>query len=235
VASRGTEHDGVVLAVGAVVLVGVLLMGAWVAHADAVSSITPPHVKVARSGTGPDGSSLAATTATTTPASVQAPASNDGDLSQTLTASVRPGFLTINPTAGSVRPWADSVTFSHDGNGHGGPYRGTLPPVRVADARGSLDGWDATVSLQGIDGLSASQLAGALLCINPRRPAIVAGNPGEVRSAKNSCGGVGEPVSVLFAPPGGGGGTFTDTASLKLRFPGGAANPVSATLVVAVH
>ena len=248
-ASRGTEHDALVLAVGALVLVGVLFMGAWVAHADAVATTTRPHVKVVRSGTGPDGSSPAATTATTTPASVQSPASDDGGLSQSSTVAILPGSLTIRPAAGSdsptagsvrllagsVRRLADSVTFSHDGTGPSGPYRGTLPLVRVADGRGSLIGWDASISLQAVGGLSAAQLAGAQLCVDPDRPTIVAGNPAEVRGAKNSCGGFREPVLVLFAPPGGGGGTFTDTASLKLRVPGGAATPVSATLIITVH
>jgi hypothetical protein len=230
VASRGTEHDGLVLAVGAVVLVGVLLMGAWVAHAEAISSSTPPHVKVAwsGSGSGPDGgSSPAASPSTSAPA--QASASNDGGLSQTLAVPVLPGSLTISPTA-------DSVTFSPQGNGQGGAYLGTLPLVRVVDARGSLVGWDASVSLQGVDELSASQLASAQLCVNPDAPTTVAGNPGEVRAATQSCGGVGGPVSVFFAPASGGGGTFTDTAALTLRIPaGGAPNPMTATLAITIH
>jgi hypothetical protein len=243
VASRGTEHDGLVLAVGALVLVGILLMGAWIAHADAIASSAPPHVKVAPSGTGPDGSSPAATTTTTTPAPAHATASNDGGLSQTLAVSVLPGSLTISPpagsvspTAGSVSPSGDSMTFSHDGDGHGDTYRGTLPLVRIVDARGSLAGWNASVSLQGIDGLSASQLAGAQLCVNPDKPTIVSGNPGEVRAAKHSCGGVGDPISVFFAPPPGGGGMFTDSATMTLRIPAGnGADQLSTALAVTVH
>jgi hypothetical protein len=126
------------------------------------------------------------------------------------------------------------VTFSRSGNG-GDSYLGALPLVKVVDARGSLAGWDASVSLQGIDGLSSSELAGAQLCANPDTPTVVAGNLGEVRGAKNSCGGLGEPVSVFYAPSGGGGGTFTDTASLTLSIPAGKAGPVTASLAVTVH
>ena len=52
-------------------------------------------------------------------------------------------------------------------------------------------------------------------------PTVVAGNPGDARGVQLSCAGVGEPVSVFFAPPQGGGGTFSDTAELTLIIPGG--------------
>jgi hypothetical protein len=251
VESLGTEHAGVVLAVGAVVLVGALLMGASVAR-EAIASSTPPHVKVAWSGTGRDGSSPVAatimTTTGTTPGPAQAPSSNDaiagqtapvnvvgaagaasGDLSQTLSVSVLPGSLTVSPTS-------DSATFSRSGNAGGQAFRGDLAPVKVVDARGSLVGWNASISLQSVDGLSTAQLAGAQLCATPDTPTVVAGNPGDARAATPSCGRFGEPVSVFFAPAGGGGGTFADTAVLTLGLPAGiTANPASATLAVTVH
>jgi hypothetical protein len=147
--------------------------------------------------------------------------------SQTVAVSVLPGVLTVAPAA-------DSVTFAHNGNGHGKgePYRGTLGLVKVVDARGSLVGWNASVSLQGIEGLTSSQLVGAQLCATPGAPTIVAGMPGEVRGAKNSCGGVGGQVSIFYAPPGGGGGTFTDTADLKLTVPLSDAKHLTAALAV---
>jgi hypothetical protein len=57
VASLGTELDRLVLAVGAVVLVVVILMGAWVARANSAAPAPHPRVTVTRSGTGLDGMS----------------------------------------------------------------------------------------------------------------------------------------------------------------------------------
>jgi hypothetical protein len=143
-----------------------------------------------------------------------APGPADVPASQTLGVSVLPGLLTMTPTG-------DSVMFTHSGDRivNGGRYNGTLPVVTVVDARGSLVGWNATVSLQGIDGLTPSQLASAQLCATPNAPTIVAGNPGEVSAAPRSCAGIDQPVTVFFAQPKGGGGTFTDTAALTLTVP----------------
>jgi hypothetical protein len=226
-----------VLGVGAVVLAGTMWLGVSVARADAIAPVTPPHVTVTW---GPDESAGPGVASPTTPA--PAPPSSEATAGQTdsvrvagaanvsgagqmFAVSVLPGPLTVNPAS-------EAVTLSHGG---GGPYRGDLSSVTVVDARGSLVGWNAAVSLQAIGGVSASQLAGARLCVTPDLPTVVAGNPGEVRAATRSCGGVDQPVVVFSAPPGGGGGTFDDTARLTLRIPAGTVTPVVATLAVTVH
>jgi hypothetical protein len=58
VAPHGTEHDRTVLAVGAAVLVGVILLGGWALYAGAVASATPAH-PTSSSTDGPGGSSSA--------------------------------------------------------------------------------------------------------------------------------------------------------------------------------
>jgi hypothetical protein len=156
--------------------------------------------------------------------------STGGSVGQTFAVSVLPGQLTVTPASQSV-----SFTKAH-GQGNGGPMAGSLATVTVVDARGSLVGWRATVSLQSVAGVSAADLAKAELCVSPDVPTVVAGNPPEVTAAPHACAGAGEPLQLFRAPPNGGGGTFSDTGSLTLRLPGvHAASTALATLAVAVQ
>lgn len=154
--------------------------------------------------------------------------STGGSVDQTLSVSVLPGQLTVSPPTESV-----SLTKAQ-GQG-GGPLTGSLPTVTVVDARGSLVGWRATVSLQSVAGVSDSDLAKAKLCVSPDAPTVVAGNPPEVSAGQQVCGGVNDPLQLFFAPPNGGGGTFSDTGTLTLRLPGVHAASAAATLAIAVH
>lgn len=151
-------------------------------------------------------------------------------VAQTISVSILPGPLTVTPST-------ESISFTNTGGqGNGAHLTGSLSAVKVVDARGSLVGWQATVSLQSVSGVSASALANARLCVNPGAPTVVAGNPPEVRSGRHACGNAGDALTLFYAPPNGGGGTFTDAGSLTLDLPGGVgAGPVTATLAVAVH
>jgi len=225
------------------VLIGVTLLAPWLvlggvaAHAAEVASAAPVLVSVTRSG--PD--TAAQYPESPPPASVpqshpladtpSIPVGSGGSVQQTIAVSVLPGPLTVTPATESVTLSQVSVA------GRGLPlYRGELSPVTVVDARGSLVGWRATVSLQGVDGVSAATLSHAQLCVSAPAPTIVAGNPGDVvRGVAHSCAGAGEPVSVFFAAPGGGGGTYSDTADLRLVVPGGTLPAhLAATLAVSV-
>jgi hypothetical protein len=156
--------------------------------------------------------------------------STDGSVQQTIGVSVLPGPLTITPSAESI-----SFVGAH-GRGNGGPLAGALSPITVVDARGSLVGWEATVSLHSVTGVSVTDLARARFCVSPDGPTVVAGNPPEVRAAQSSCGGVGDPLTLFLAPPNGGGGTFSDTGGLTLSLPGVTGpGPLTATVGVAVH
>ncbi len=154
-----------------------------------------------------------------------------GPVHQTIGISVLPGPLTVAPAT-------ESVSLSQISSlGQALPaYRGELSPVTVDDARGSLVGWRATVSLQGVEGVDAAALARAQLCASAPAPTMVAGNPADVvRGVARSCAGVGEPVSVFLAAPGGGGGTYGDGADLTLALPEGTLpTRVTARLTVSV-
>jgi len=155
--------------------------------------------------------------------------STGGSVDQTLSVSVLPVQLTVSPPT-------ESVSLSKaQGQGGGGSLTGSLPTVTVVDARGSLVGWRATVSLQSVAGVSDADLAKATLCVSPDAPTVVAGNPPEVSAGRQVCGSAGDPLQLFFAPPNGGGGTFSDTGTLTLRLPGVHAASAAATLAVAVH
>lgn len=155
--------------------------------------------------------------------------STGGSLDQTMVVSLRPGPLTITPAS-------EVVSFAKvHGHGDGGPKAGSLSTVTVVDARGSLVGWQATVSLQSVDGLSAADLAKAKLCVSPDAVTVVAGNPPEVKAGRHECGSASEALTLFYAPSNGGGGTFSDSGGLTLLVPGSKAGTVTATLAIAVH
>lgn len=156
--------------------------------------------------------------------------STGGSADQTLEVSILHGNLTVTPST-------ESVSFANaHGQGNTGHLSGSLSTVTVVDARGSLVGWNATVSLQSVDGLRSADLAKAKLCVSPDGVTVVAGNPPEVKSGQRTCAKAGDPLTLFYAPPNGGGGTFSDTGSLTLQEPGATlASPVTATLAVAVH
>ena len=72
--------------------------------------------------------------------------------------------------------------------------------------------------------------------MSPDAVVSVAGRPSEVRSGRDGCGNAEDPLTLFFAPPDGGGGTFDDTGYVTLELPGTVGpGPVTATLAVAVH
>ena len=140
--------------------------------------------------------------------------------------------MTVLPGTMSESPAAETVSLAPQPVLHG-----SLSTITVDDYRGSLAGWDATVSLQSVSGLSASQVARARLCVSPHSPTMVEGDPADVvRAAPNSCAGAGQALPVFFAAPRGGGGTYTDVADVVLVVPGQTGTaPVTADLALAVH
>ena len=152
-------------------------------------------------------------------------------MQQTIGLTVLPGPLTATPAD-------ETVTLSQISPfGRAEPdFEGVVSTITVDDARGSLVGWRATVTLQSVSGLSAVQVAGARLCVAPHPSTMVAGNPADVvGAAGRSCGRAGQPVPVFAASPGGGGGVYSDSAGAVLVVPGGVLpGSVTATVAVAV-
>lgn len=206
----------------------ILFLGGAIARAAESSSDSPTGLSIGY--TDANGQPDATGGPTTKPGTTGNTGSAGASVDQTIAVSILPGSLTITPSTESI-----SFAKTH-GQGNGGPMAGSLSTVTVVDARGSLVGWDATVSLQSVDGVSAADLAGAKLCLSPDVVTVVAGNQPEVKSGKHACASAGDALTLFHAPPNGGGGTFADTGSLTLLLPSGlAANAVTATLAVAVH
>jgi hypothetical protein len=154
---------------------------------------------------------------------------NNDSAEQIIAVSINPGPLTVTPST-------ELVSFAGANGSNSGRVAGSLSTVTVVDARGSLVGWDAAVSLQSVDGVSAADLAKAKLCVSPDAVTVVAGNPPEVKAGRHACAKAGDALTLFYAPPNGGGGTFSDIGNLTLQLPGAKlASPVTATLAVAVH
>jgi hypothetical protein len=150
-------------------------------------------------------------------------------VTQTLGIAVLPRPMTVSPSSESVS-LSTLQAFGHATS----LFRGELSPITVDDARGSLVGWRATVSLQAVSGLDAAQLASTRLCVTPHPTTLVAGNPADiVRSSPRACAGPGDPLTVFFAASGRGGGEYSDTADIVLSAPG-ATVPDTATASLAV-
>ncbi len=221
------------MAIGVAALAGTLFVGGVAAYAAATAPGDPELVSVSWTGPNDAPGDHAPTTTARAPV-VDAPSTasvSAGGVQQTLDVAVLPGPLTVEPATESVslsqvRPFGFGEPF----------YAGGLSPITVLDARGSLVGWRATVSLQALPGLDARQLAQAELCVAPRPPTMVAGNPDDVvRGAPRSCAGSGQPIPVFWAAPGGGGGTYSDSAGLALIVPGWTSSgQLTASLAVAV-
>lgn len=202
----------------------ILFIGGAIARAAESSSEAPTNVSVSYTDAGRQpvngGDENAGSSGNTD--------TSGNSVEQTLVLEIHPGPLTVSPSS-------QSVSFSK-AHGNGGPMASSLSTVTVVDARGSLVGWDATVSLQSVNGVNAADMAKAKLCVSPDAVTVVAGNPPEVKSGKHVCGAAGDALTLFYAPPNGGGGTFSDTAGLKLTLPHRAgASPVTATLALAVH
>jgi hypothetical protein len=161
------------------------------------------------------------------------PSESTGGVSESIGVAVLPGPMTVAPT-GEMPVFRRLGSF----DGSQPAFAGDLSPITVTDARGSLAGWHAGISLESVSGLTAGQLAHARLCASPDRPTMVAGNPVDVvRGDRRTCAGLGQTVPVFFAASGGGGGTYSDSAGLVLSIPGIGPDSggVTATLAVSVH
>jgi hypothetical protein len=219
------------------VLTGAVLLGAWIGHADAIASATPPWVSI--SWSGPDGT---AGEPPNTPGPKfphpehpkgprhhhHPPGPPGSGATQTFALNV----LSVPP---HVTPTTESISLTRwHGRGEGGPFTGELSTITVV-ATGSVSGWHTSISLVHLS--SAGWLSRAHLCVKPDRPTLIDGNPADVvRANPPSCGTIGDSFPVFFAAPGGGGGTYSDTADVILFVPGGIdASEVTATVAVSVH
>jgi hypothetical protein len=205
--------------ISAAVVVPLLLVGGALVHGAVSAPGAPLSVSVSETGTGQG------VPAPRTPSDDNA-TTPIGSAEQAISVSVLPGPLTEAPSTESL-----SFTRISDGS-----WQAPLSTVTVVDARGSLVGWQATLTLQSLSGFSPADLARARLCVHPGAALAVSGRQSEVRAGKDACGSLDDPRPLFFAPPNGGGGTFDDTGQITLRLPSlQDTGSITATLGVAVH
>lgn len=101
-------------------------------------------------------------------------------------------------------------------------WTGTLPPVRVIDARGTHEGWEVRWTLASVDVQGATRpLHGAArVSVEPGTPVVVAGLADGVVAGN---GGPAVPQGRLLfsAASGSGGGTYEAGGAVSLRLPRG--------------
>jgi hypothetical protein len=235
---------------GVVVCVGVLSLGAWNVHANLIASERAPLVSIVWSGpygtfgepANTPGQTIARQlggiprtfSGTAMPGSPSGGGSNPQpgprgpNIAQSFGVNVQPAPLQVTPTTESV------ILTRPPGRVVGGSFVGGLRTITVV-ATGSLAGWQASISLDALN--SSAPISQSQLCVTPSSPSMVVGNPGDVVQANSHmCGQMGSSFPVFFAAPGGGGGTYSDTASLVLSVPAGIdASEITATLTMSVH
>jgi hypothetical protein len=114
---------------------------------------------------------------------------------------------------------------------------GTLPPVRVVDGRGTLEGWEIRWSLASVelDTSIVRRREWATVTLDPGLPVVVDGAPDGVRSGR---AGPARPPgrALLRADPGTGGGTYEAAGTVTLKLPGSVtAEQVVVTVTFALH
>lgn len=148
---------------------------------------------------------------------VPAAGSQPRSVTEVVALEILPGTLTL------VTPRA-TVVLRRDGDGR---WSGTLPPVRVVDARGSLVGWRVRWALAGVE--ADGRAAGGRLLVTPDGPAVVDGSPAGLHAGS-------PPSHVLFeSEAGAGGGTYEAGARLRLELAGRDAETVTVTLTFSIR
>ena len=118
----------------------------------------------------------------------------------------------------------------------GGRMVGELPPVRVIDARGTLEGWRLTATLVEEAELAPGVPGARGPLLVPAPPQVVYGERAGLSPGPAGHLEVDAPITLLRAREGRGGGTFEAGAALRLPGPHGAQNhPVDLRLRLDGH
>lgn len=100
-------------------------------------------------------------------------------------------------------------------------WTGTLPPVRVVDARGTHEGWDVRWTVTGLD-VEATGTAGraphAKVRVEPATPVVADGTPDGLVTGRAGPG-VRAGRTLFRAAPGSGGGTYEAGGAISVRLP----------------
>jgi hypothetical protein len=130
-------------------------------------------------------------------------------MSQTITLAIQGGSLELETTH------ADVVLEPAQGSDR--TWVGSLPPVRVVDARGTLEGWEVRWTVDGVK-VDGTVQNGGRTQVSPATPTVVYGDSYGIAS--------GDPATashrgrVLFsADREAGGGTYEAGGTVSLRLP----------------
>lgn len=172
-------------------------------HAAAVAPLPP----VTEHALDPAVVAAAAVTATT-------PSGSGGQaVSQTIQLTIVGGDLSLASDHATVT--LTPVAGSHD------DWVGTLPPVRVVDARGTGAGWTVRWTVTGVDVRGegpARRVPAAKVRLEPGAPVVVAGLPDGL--AAGQPGPATRHGRTLFgAARGTGGGTYEAGGVVTMRLP----------------
>ena len=119
-------------------------------------------------------------------------------LHQTISVRVIGGTLSVSPTTLTVELR----------RARGNHFTGTFGPITVTDGRGTLSGWRASV-------WSAASGKGTLM-VHAGSPTAISGLQNEVDGAPPSDLSDGQSATIMRAPSGGGGGTFSVGGAVEL-------------------
>ena len=143
-----------------------------------------------------------------TPRPVHSPSSNGQAMTQTVALTINGGDLELQSDAATV------VLHSAES---GTKWIGDLPPVRVVDARGTLEGWTVewTVDSLEVDG----QPRRGTVRVTPADPVVVAGGEDGLQAGREAVAR--RQGRVLFsADANHGGGTYEAGGQVTVRLPG---------------
>lgn len=122
--------------------------------------------------------------------------------------------------------------------GSGGEWVGTLPPVRVVDARGTGAGWTVTWAVAGIEVAGPTgreRVDGARARITPEPPVVVDGLPDGLSAGRPHTARTGG-RTLFSAAPDTGGGTYEGGGEVSVHLPALVeAHDVVLSLTFSVH
>jgi len=124
----------------------------------------------------------------------------------------------------TIAPSAESLTLTRVDETDG--YTADLPTIRVVDARGTLAGWNASLRATDVP-------ASATFTLKPGHARAVYGNQSEVQTARPSRATEGD-ADLMFAAPGGGGGTFDVNGTVIVTLPHAHASQITLHVVLTV-
>lgn len=118
-----------------------------------------------------------------------------------------------------------AVTLAPAGGRGGRTWTGSLPPVRVVDARGTHSGWQLRWSVSSIDVVDTQHRrveAGATVRVDPSAPVVVDGLAEGLRAGTTAPASAAK-RTLMRAEPGWGGGTYEAGGTVTVRLPTGIA------------